>query len=145
MKHFWGKKRWRQKNAQTWTAFLDTFLKKKSAHSLLVHGHSSWSIFGLHLLRGPKALWIDDVWEIGPWMLGRGKRQSSMARFQWTGPPCTLDCITWSMRGRAYIKMSCFNQGRNFCRPKTLGLFILYVVMEEFHSCESWNPNNKCE
>ena len=30
--------------------------KKKSTHSLLVHGHTSWSTFGLHLVRDPKAL-----------------------------------------------------------------------------------------
>jgi hypothetical protein len=29
---------------------------KKSAHALLGHGHSSWSTFGLHLVKGPKAL-----------------------------------------------------------------------------------------
>ena len=30
---------------------------KKTTHSLLVHGHSSWSVFGLHLAReGPKGL-----------------------------------------------------------------------------------------
>ena len=29
---------------------------KKSAHLLLVHGHSPWSMFNLRLVRGPKAL-----------------------------------------------------------------------------------------
>ena len=28
----------------------------KLVYSLLMHGHSSWSTFGLHLVRGPKAL-----------------------------------------------------------------------------------------
>jgi hypothetical protein len=34
---------------------------KKIAHSLLVHGHSSWSTFGLHLVIDPKALYIDSL------------------------------------------------------------------------------------
>ena len=75
MKCFMRKRRWRQDEDKrvdkTWffikfyyifppfpkPAFLDIYWKKKnSAHSLLVHGHSSWSISGLHLVRGPKIL-----------------------------------------------------------------------------------------
>jgi hypothetical protein len=37
------------------TAFLN-IIKQNSTHSLLVHDHSSSSTFGLHLVRGPKAL-----------------------------------------------------------------------------------------
>ena len=34
------------------------YVKKKCNHFLL-HGHSSWSTFGLHLVRAQKTLWID--------------------------------------------------------------------------------------
>jgi hypothetical protein len=52
----------RQENDQTWffcpkLPFLDIYLKKQHIH-FLMHGHSSWSTFGLNLVRGPKALWI---------------------------------------------------------------------------------------
>jgi hypothetical protein len=43
---------------------------KKSAHSLLMHGHSSWSTFDSYLMRGPKTLSIDlkinRTMDIGP-------------------------------------------------------------------------------
>jgi hypothetical protein len=35
---------------------LSGHILKKSAHTLLVYGHFSWSMFNLHLVRGPKAL-----------------------------------------------------------------------------------------
>ena len=35
--------------------FLGIFKKNQHIH-FLVHGHSSWSMFGLHLVRGPKTL-----------------------------------------------------------------------------------------
>ena len=72
--NFWwkvlGKRRWRQENGQTW--FFNLFIlfdfsfktplfghKLKSPYiHLLLHGHSSWSTFGLHLVRGPMALWF---------------------------------------------------------------------------------------
>ena len=49
-----------QANGQTWIiifiiALLEIF-KKINTFIVLVHGHSSWSTFGLHLVRGPKAL-----------------------------------------------------------------------------------------
>ena len=40
------------------TPFWNCILKYKHVH-FLVHGHSSWSTFNLHLVRGPKALEID--------------------------------------------------------------------------------------
>ena len=41
------------------TTIFGHILKKISTFIFLVHGHSSWSTFGLHLVRGPKALQID--------------------------------------------------------------------------------------
>ena len=38
--------------------FFGIYQKKINTFVFLVHGHSSWSIFGLHLVRGPKALCI---------------------------------------------------------------------------------------
>ena len=35
--------------------FLDIYSKNQHI-PFLVHGHSSWSTFGLHLVRGPKAM-----------------------------------------------------------------------------------------
>ena len=65
----------RQKNGQIWfffpfpkVSFLGIFLKNQHIH-VLVYGHSSWSVFVLHLVRGPKALkfvflrnYIMEVW-----------------------------------------------------------------------------------
>ena len=48
------------------------------AHSLLMHGHSSWSTFGLHLVRCPKALWFLKE-------SNHGEGPSSMIRFH---APC---------------------------------------------------------
>ena len=70
MKAFWGKRRRRQENGQTWILFsklpfLAIFknkyknkknLKKKTHIYFSVHGYSSWYTFGLHLVKGPKAL-----------------------------------------------------------------------------------------
>ena len=36
--------------------FLDIYYEKNEHIHFLVHGHSSWFTFGLHLVRGPKAL-----------------------------------------------------------------------------------------
>ena len=36
--------------------FLDIYICKKQHIHFLVHGHFSWSTFGLHLVKGPKAL-----------------------------------------------------------------------------------------
>ena len=33
-----------------------TYNKKNQHIHFLMHGHSSWSTFGIHLVRGPKAL-----------------------------------------------------------------------------------------
>ena len=33
-----------------------TYIKKNQQNQFMAHGHSSWSTFGLHPLRGPKAL-----------------------------------------------------------------------------------------
>ena len=62
---FWGREdedKKRQENDQTLFCFKCLFwayLKKNQHFHFLVHGHSSWSTFGLHLVRGPKALYID--------------------------------------------------------------------------------------
>ena len=70
--YLWGREyndKRREWNAQTWVflfcflvfwfffklPFLDICYKNQHIH-ILVHGHSSWSTFGLHLVRGPKAL-----------------------------------------------------------------------------------------
>jgi hypothetical protein len=62
---FWGreeKDKRRQENGQIWffakTILLGHILRN-SAHILSVHGHSSWSTFGLDLVRDSKALSID--------------------------------------------------------------------------------------
>ena len=61
---FGEERRWRQENSQTWIwffsklPFLGIYYKIQHIH-FLVHGHTSWSTFDLHLVRGPKALWID--------------------------------------------------------------------------------------
>ena len=52
-----------------WIALLEHVLKKQSVHSPLVHGHSSWSTFGLHLVRGPKGFCKLIFKETRPWML----------------------------------------------------------------------------
>ena len=56
------------------------FIKNQHIH-FLVHGHSSWSSFGLHLMRGPKALYIEILRN---WT--KDKRPSSMAQLH--GPQC---------------------------------------------------------
>ena len=38
------------------TTLFGHILQKNQHIHFLVHGHSSWSTFGLHLVRGPKAL-----------------------------------------------------------------------------------------
>ena len=38
------------------TALFGHIHKKNKLIHFLVHGHCSWSIFGLHLVRGPKDL-----------------------------------------------------------------------------------------
>ena len=44
-------------NCPFWTYIMK---EKKNPHiHFLVHSHSSWYKFGLHLVRDPKALWID--------------------------------------------------------------------------------------
>ena len=57
---FGGERRWRQENGQTFllffkTAFWDIYYKNQH-NPFLMHGHSSWSTFDLHLVRDPKAL-----------------------------------------------------------------------------------------
>jgi hypothetical protein len=48
--------------------FLGIYERKKiRIFSFVVHGHSSGSAFGLHLVRGPKALQIDFLKETQPW------------------------------------------------------------------------------
>jgi hypothetical protein len=42
-----------QENGQTWI-FWGVYIKKISTFIFWVHGRSSWSTFGLHLVRGPK-------------------------------------------------------------------------------------------
>ena len=62
-----GKRRWRQEKTRERSNLIVliffqncifwAYFKKKNQHiHLLVHGHSSWSTFGLHLVRDPKAL-----------------------------------------------------------------------------------------
>jgi hypothetical protein len=75
-------------------------LFKKNQHTcFLVHGHSSWSTFGLLLMRGPKALQIEFVknrdhesWAIKS---DHGLRPSSMVRLHdpWCKP--TLSISSW--------------------------------------------------
>ena len=50
------KMRTRQENGQTFQNCPFVHILSKSAHSLLVHGHSSTSTFGSHLVWDPKAL-----------------------------------------------------------------------------------------
>jgi len=56
------KRRWRPENGRTWifspNCLFHAYVGKKIQHiHFWVHGHSSsWSTFGLHLVRGPKAL-----------------------------------------------------------------------------------------
>ena len=64
---FLGKRRWRQE--KTWERsnffllsklpFLNIYQKKNQHIHFWVHGHSSWSTFGSHLVWGPKTLYID--------------------------------------------------------------------------------------
>ena len=62
--------------------FLGIYLKK-SAHSFLVHGHSSWSTFNLHLLRGPKAL---EVYFLRNWTMDveLSSRTMEKGHFPWS-------------------------------------------------------------
>ena len=62
---FLRKRGQRQKQTREWpyfnffkTAFFGHILKKKQHIHFWVHGHCSWSTFGLHLVKGPKALYI---------------------------------------------------------------------------------------
>ena len=78
--------------------FLDMDSKTQHIH-FLVHGHSSWSTFGLHLVRGPKALQIDflrnQTLEVGPWSQTMEKSSHFMVWLHcpWCKPvmrePCT--------------------------------------------------------
>jgi hypothetical protein len=43
-------------NLKFFKSVLFVHILENSTHSLLVHGHCSWSTVGLHLVRGPKAL-----------------------------------------------------------------------------------------
>jgi hypothetical protein len=45
--------------------FLDIYSNNQQVN-FLVHGHFSWSMFILHLVRGPKALKLH-FQDIGPW------------------------------------------------------------------------------
>ena len=88
---------WRQKNDQTWffipshLPFEGIFFLNQHIH-FFVHGHSSWSTFTLHLVRGPNdfIIWIlrNHTMEVGPWSWDHGKRPSSMVRFHcpWCKP-----------------------------------------------------------
>ena len=65
----------RQENGQTWIFFKTTFfghvLKKNHHIHFLVHGHSSWSTFGLQLVRGPRlsnlSFLRSRTMKVGPW------------------------------------------------------------------------------
>ena len=56
LKCFMGNKRQRQEKTKEWSSLIFGHIWKKSAHSLLAHGHSTWSTLGLHLVRDTKAL-----------------------------------------------------------------------------------------
>ena len=77
----------RQKNRQTWLFPQNypfwTYFKQKFAHiHFLVHGHSSWSTFTLHLVWDAKTLlnWFVKKSDHGCWIMksNHGKRPSSM-------------------------------------------------------------------
>ena len=50
----------RQENGQTWFFFqkyyFGEYIQKNQRTHFLVHGHSSWSTFGVYLVRGPRTL-----------------------------------------------------------------------------------------
>ena len=64
----------RQEKGQTWIyfftklSFLDIYFLNQHIH-FLVHDHSTYSTFSLHLVRGPKTLSIEFFEKIRPWML----------------------------------------------------------------------------
>ena len=59
MNFFWGRededKRIEKIEKKNWNCPLDIYQKNQHIH-ILVHGHSSLSIFSLHLVRGPRVL-----------------------------------------------------------------------------------------
>jgi hypothetical protein len=54
--------------------------KKTSTLTFLVHGYSSWSTFGLHLVRGPNTLYID-FWRNRIIEVGQSSRTMEKAIF----------------------------------------------------------------
>ena len=63
----------RQENDQTWFIYFQkcpfwACIKKNQHIHILVHGHSSRSTFGLHLVRGPRLSKLI-FQEVGPWKL----------------------------------------------------------------------------
>ena len=53
-----------EENFQNWPFW--TYIKKNQHIHFLVHGHFSWSTFGLHLIKGPETLRMQFL-EIEPW------------------------------------------------------------------------------
>ena len=88
------KRRWRQEKTKEWSnlnvfsklLFFDIYQKNQDIH-FLVHGHSSWFTFGLHLVRDPKASWIVLFFKKKK-KSDHGKRPSSMVRLHrpWCKP-----------------------------------------------------------
>ena len=75
-------KKWRhvkpKRKKKEWSnlIFFQNCPKNQRLH-FLVHGHSSWSTFGLHLGRGPNLLKLM-FYEVGPWKWDHWLRPSSM-------------------------------------------------------------------
>ena len=74
--------------------FFIIYLKNQHIH-FLVHDHSSWSTFGLHLVRCPKALQIDFLFK----KLDCVKMPSSMIRLHgpWRKPTLSPSCAMFNL------------------------------------------------
>jgi hypothetical protein len=95
---------------------------KKHIH-FLVHGHSSWSTFNSHLVRGPKTFynWFflrNWTMEVGPWKSDHEKRPSYVVRLHgpWFKPTLSRRKRLWDDPGTFHYYMAGYLTTRN-CPP----------------------------
>ena len=113
----------------------------------MVHGHSSWSTFALHLVKGPR-LSILISWEVGPWKLDHWKRPSSMIRLhgpfvKW--PLVVLECYAMMgdfknicknfLKTMRFMIMTNFKLQHSILNPLMEDQNFLYIKQKCFQYC----------
>ena len=87
----WQVLRWERKKINIWFFFFQncpfwTYVWEENQHvHFSMHGYSSWSTFGLHLMRGPNTLYVD-FWKNRIIEVGQSGRTMERAIFH--GPWC---------------------------------------------------------